>query len=62
MVFVYLFDVSCMYLGDDVGKELVIICDNVHFSCKNELKTASSLLKGRGCGEKPCDTDTGNEQ
>ncbi len=28
----------------------------------NGLKTASSRLKGRGCGEKPCDTDTGNKQ
>ncbi len=27
----------------------------------NGLKTASCLLKGRGRGEKPCDTDTGNE-
>ncbi len=25
-----------MYLGDDEVKELVLICDHVHFSCKNE--------------------------
>ncbi len=28
----------------------------------NGLKTASSLLKGRGRDEKPRDSDTGNEQ
>ncbi len=28
----------------------------------NGLKTASCLLKGRGRGEKPCDTETGNER
>ncbi len=28
----------------------------------NGLKTASCLLKGRGHGEKPCDTDRGNER
>ncbi len=27
---------SNMYLGDDGAKELVIICDHVHFSRKNE--------------------------
>ncbi len=27
---------SNMYLGDDGVKELVIICDHIHFSCKNE--------------------------
>ncbi len=39
-----------MYLGDDGAKELVIICELVNFS-HNGLKTASSLLKGRGCGK-----------
>ncbi len=39
-----------MYLGDDGMKELVIICDHIHFSHKNEW-TASCLLKGRGHGE-----------
>ncbi len=34
-----------MYLGDNGVKELAIICDHIHFS---GLKTASSLLKGRG--------------
>ncbi len=29
-------DESNMYLGDDGAKELVIICDQVHFSHKNE--------------------------
>ncbi len=44
---------SNMYFGDDGAKELVIICDRVHFSCKNDgLRTASSFLKGRGCGKK----------
>ncbi len=28
----------------------------------NGLQTASCLLKGRGCGKKPCDTDTRNER
>ncbi len=27
---------SIVYLGDDGVKELVLICDHVHFSCKNE--------------------------
>ncbi len=36
-----------MYLGDNGAKELVIIYDHVHFSCKNEW----SLLKGRSCGK-----------
>ncbi len=27
---------SNMYLGEDGARELVIICDHVHFSCKNE--------------------------
>ncbi len=36
------------------GGELVIICDHVNLIMFriNELKTASSLLKGRGCGKK----------
>ncbi len=25
-----------MYIGDDGAKELVVICDHVHFSHKNE--------------------------
>ncbi len=28
----------------------------------NGLKTASCLIKGRGRGKNPCDTDTGNER
>ncbi len=28
----------------------------------NGLKTASCLLKGRGHGKNPCDTDTGHER
>ncbi len=52
-----------LYLGNDGVKELVIICDHVHFSLRiNGLKTASCLLKGRGRGKKPCDTDTGDGQ
>ncbi len=27
---------SSMYLGDDGVKELVLICDHIHFSHKNE--------------------------
>ncbi len=51
-----------MYLGDDGGKEFVIPCDQIISLIRvNGLETASSLLKGRGRGEKPCDTDTGNE-
>ncbi len=44
---------SNMYLADDGVKELVIICDHIHFSHKNEigLTTASCLLKGRSQGE-----------
>ncbi len=54
---------SNTYLGEDEVKELVIICDHLYFSRKHDwTKTASCLLKGRGRGEKPCDTDTGNEQ
>ncbi len=50
-----------MYLGDNGAKELVTICDHVHFSHRmNGLQTASSPLKGRGCGETH-DTDMGNE-
>ncbi len=41
-----------MYFGDDGGKELVIICDHVHFSRENEwTKDASCFLKERGRGE-----------
>ncbi len=54
---------SNMYLGDNRAKELVIMCDHAHFSNKqNGLKSASTLLKGRGLVKKPCDTGTGNEQ
>ncbi len=46
---------SNMYLGDDGVKELLIICDHVYLSHKNEwtyfFPRASSLLKGRGRGE-----------
>ncbi len=35
-----------MYLGDDEAKELVIICDHVHFSGKNEWTKDSP--KGAG--------------
>ncbi len=43
---------SNMYLGDDEAKELVIICDHVHFSHKSEwTQTAFSLLKGQGHDE-----------
>ncbi len=52
---------SNMYLGDEEAKELTIICDHVHFSRKNEwTQDCSSLLKGRGRGQKLCDTDTGS--
>ncbi len=40
-----------MYLGDDGVRAMVIICDHIHFSRVNGLKTASSLLKGRGHGK-----------
>ncbi len=37
-----------LYLGDDRVKESVIICDHVHFSCKDEwTQDYSNLLKGR---------------
>ncbi len=43
---------SNMYLSHDGVKELVIICDHVHFCYRNEMtQTASSLLKGRSCGK-----------
>ncbi len=41
---------SNLYLGDDRVKELVIICNHVHFPHKNK-GTASSFLKGRGRGD-----------
>ncbi len=54
---------SKMYLGEDGMKESVIICDHVHFSRKNEWTQDCFLSpKGAGPGEKPCDTDTGNER
>ncbi len=50
-----------MYLDDDRVKDLVIICDHVHFSHKNE-RTKDCLLspKGAGLWQNPCDTDTGS--
>ncbi len=54
---------SNMYLGDDGAKELVIICDHVHFSHKNEwTKDCFWSPKGAGPWRNPCDTDTGNER
>ncbi len=32
---------SIMYLGDDGVKELIINCDHIHFSGKNELNQDS---------------------
>ncbi len=54
---------SNMYLGVDGVKELVIICDHAHFSCKNEW-TQDCFLSSKGAGpwQNPCDTDTGNER
>ncbi len=40
---------SNMYLGDDGVKALVIICDRVHFSLKNE-KTQDCFLSPKGAG------------
>ncbi len=40
---------SNMYLGDDGVKELVIICDHVHFSCKNEW-TQDCVQSPKGAG------------
>ncbi len=34
---------SNLYLGDDGMKELLIICNHVHFSCKNECDTVVRL-------------------
>ncbi len=42
---------SNLYLGDEWVKELVVICDHVHFSYNNEWPW-----------QNPCDSDTGNEQ
>ncbi len=52
-----------MYVGDYGEKELVIICDHVHFSQKNEW-TQDCFLSPKGAGPwgNPCDTVTGNEQ
>ncbi len=54
---------SSVYLGDDWAKELVIICDHVHFSHKNEW-TQDCFLSPKAAGpwRKPCDTDTGYER
>ncbi len=38
---------SNMYLGDDKAKELVIICDHVHFLKKNEW-TQECFLSPKG--------------
>ncbi len=44
--------VTNLYPGDDEAKDLVLICDHVHFSHKNKwTKTASSPLKWWGCGK-----------
>ncbi len=53
---------SKMYLGDNEAKKLVIVCDRVHFSLKNEW-TQNCLYFSRGAGPwlNPCDTDSGNE-
>ncbi len=54
---------SSMYLGDDGAKELVLICNHVHFFHKNELTYNCFLsFKGAGPWRNPCDTDTGNER
>ncbi len=54
---------SNKYLGDDGAKELVIIYDHVHFSCKNKwTKDCFLSPKGAGPWRNPCDTDTGNER
>ncbi len=43
---------SDMYLGDDGAKELVMICDHVHFSHKNgQTQDCFYSPKGRGCSE-----------
>ncbi len=53
---------SSMYLGDDGAKELVIICDHVHYTCKNERAQECFLFpKGAEPWQNSCDTDTGNE-
>ncbi len=54
---------SNMYFCDDGVKELVIMCDYVHFSIKNEQNQDCFLFpKGVGPWRNPCDTDTGNER
>ncbi len=40
---------SNMYLGDDEVKEWVIICDHIHFSCKNEW-TKDCISSPEGVG------------
>ncbi len=44
---------SSVYLDDDGVKELVIICDQVHFSYKNEwIKDCFVSSKGAGLQQK----------
>ncbi len=54
---------SNMYLDDDWAKEVVIICDYVNFSCKNE-RTQDCFWspKGAGLWRNLWDTDTGNKR
>ncbi len=52
-----------IYLGDNGMRELVIICDQVHFSHKNEwTQDCVYSPKGAGPWKNPCDTDAGNER
>ncbi len=51
-----------MYFGENRSKELVMICDHVHFSHNNEWTQDCFLFpKGAGRWRNPCDIDTGNE-
>ncbi len=50
---------SNMYLGGNEAKELVTICDHIHFSCKNVSQAVAP--KGAGPWQNPSDTDTGNK-
>ncbi len=48
---------------DDGAKELVIICDHVHFYHKSEWTQDSfKSPKGAGPWRNPCDTDTAYER
>ncbi len=53
---------SNTHFGEDGVKELVIICDHIHFSQRNEW-TQDCFLSPKGAvpWRNPCDTDTGNE-